>query len=67
MLKGRLPGEFYEALTAYAGYYLEVHGEAIDLWPLLIQMPRAFVAAGPRVPRAAAAGAGHSRRRAGRI
>ena len=42
-LKGRVPGELYEVLAAYAGYYREVHGEAIDLWPLLVQMLRAFV------------------------
>ena len=42
-LKGRVPGELYEVLVAYAGYYREVHGEAIDLWPLLVQMLRAFV------------------------
>ena len=35
-LKGRVPGELYEVLAAYAGYYREVHGEAIDLWPLQI-------------------------------
>ena len=42
-LKGRVPGELHEVLAAYAGYYREVHGEAIDLWPLLVQMLRAFV------------------------
>ena len=42
-LKNRVPGELYEVLAAYAGYYREVHGEAIDRWPLLVQMRRAFV------------------------
>ena len=42
-LKGRVPRELYEVLAAYAGYYREVHGDAIDLWPLLVQMRRAFV------------------------
>ncbi len=27
------------------GTYREVHGEAIDLWPLLVQLLRAFVGA----------------------
>ncbi len=26
-LKGRVPGELYEVLAAYAGYYREVHGD----------------------------------------
>ena len=39
------PASSYEVLAAYAGYDREVHGEAIDLWPLLVQMLRAFVAA----------------------
>ena len=42
-LKGRVPGDLHETLAAYAGYYREVHGEAIDLWPLLVQMLRAFM------------------------
>jgi hypothetical protein len=42
-LKGRVPGELYESLAAYAGSYREVHGKATDLWPLLLQMLRALV------------------------
>ena len=42
-LKGRATGELYEVLAAYAAYYREVHGEAIDLWPVSVQMLRAFV------------------------
>ena len=46
-LKGRVPGELYEVLAAYAGYYREVHGEAIEVWPLLVQMLRGFMDADP--------------------
>jgi hypothetical protein len=42
-LVGRVPGELHETLTAYARYYREEHGEAIDLWPLMVQMLRVFV------------------------
>jgi len=42
-LAGRVPGELHAALTAYGTYYREVVGEAIDLWPLVVQMLRTFV------------------------
>ena len=42
-LKGRVPGDLYEALAAYAKYYRAVHSEVIDLWPLLVQILRAFL------------------------
>ena len=42
-LKGRVPGDLHEALAAYAEYYRAVHGEAIELWPLLVQMLCAFL------------------------
>jgi hypothetical protein len=42
-LVGRVPGELHETLTAYARYYREEHGEAIDVWPLVVQMLRVFV------------------------
>jgi hypothetical protein len=56
-LKGHVPGELYEVLAAYAGYYREVHGEVIDVWPLLVHMLREFVSPGPCLPRVAATGA----------
>jgi hypothetical protein len=37
-LAGRVPGELKETLTAYAGYYREVHGETIEVWPLVVHM-----------------------------
>jgi hypothetical protein len=43
MLKGRVAGDLHEALTMYAEYYGSVHGEATDVWPLLVQMLRAFL------------------------
>jgi len=64
MLKGRVPGDLYEALVAYAAYYRAVHGEAIELWALLIQMQSTFLDADRefhawrRQPGGAAAGAG---------
>ncbi len=42
-LAGRVPGELHETLTAYARYYREEHGEAIDVWALVVQMLRVFV------------------------
>ena len=42
-LVGRMPGELHEALTAYTGYYRDVHGEAIEVWPLVVHMLRTFV------------------------
>jgi len=43
MLKGRVPGDLYEALAAYAAYYRGVHGEAIELWALLLQILSTFL------------------------
>src|SRR5438128_1878 len=43
MLKGRVPGDLYEALVAYAAYYRGVHGEAIELWALLLQILSTFL------------------------
>ncbi len=40
---GRVPGDLHEVLTAYTRYYREEHGEPIGLWPLVVQMVRAFV------------------------
>jgi hypothetical protein len=42
-LVGGVPGELHETLTACARYYREEHGEAIDVWPLVVQMLRALV------------------------
>ncbi len=42
-LVGRVPGELHETLTAYARYYREEHGEAIDVWSLVVQMLRVFL------------------------
>ncbi len=42
-LVGRVPGELHETLTAYARYYREEHGEAIEVWPLVVQMLRVFL------------------------
>ena len=39
-LVGRLPGDLHEALVGYAEYYRAVHGESIDVWPLVVQMLR---------------------------
>jgi len=44
-LKGRVLGNSYETLAANAGYDREVHGEAIDVWPLLVHMLGEFVSA----------------------
>ena len=32
-----------ETLAAYAEYYRAVHGEAIDLWPLMVPMLHTFL------------------------
>ena len=64
MLKGRVPGDLYEALVAYEAYYRTVHGEAIELWALLIEMLSTVLDADRefhawrRHPGGAAAGAG---------
>lgn len=42
-LKGRVPGELHAALTAYANYYCETTGQAIEVWPLIVQMLQRFV------------------------
>ena len=38
-LAGRVPGDLHADLIAYAAYYRE----AIDLWPLVVQMLRTFM------------------------
>jgi hypothetical protein len=45
-LKGRGLGDHRKALAAHPEYYRAMHGEVIDVWPLPVQMLRAFVAAG---------------------
>ena len=42
-LVGRVPGDLHEALVGYAEYYRAMHGEPIDVWPLVVQMLRTFV------------------------
>jgi hypothetical protein len=42
-LAGRVSGELHETLTAYREYYRHLHGEAIEPWPLVIQMLETFV------------------------
>ena len=42
-LGGAIPGDLHETLTAYAGYYREVHGEVIKPWSLVTQILRTFV------------------------
>ncbi len=37
-LKGRIPGELHTALIAYTAYYRETIGQAIEVWPLAVQM-----------------------------
>jgi hypothetical protein len=44
-LTGRVSGELHETLKAYRDYYRHLHGEAIDPWPLVIQMLETFVEA----------------------
>jgi len=42
-LAGRLSGDLHEALVGYADYYRAVHGESIEVWPLVVQMLRTFI------------------------
>ena len=42
-LIGRVPGDLHEALVGYAEYYRTVHGEPIEVWPLVVQMLSTFV------------------------
>jgi hypothetical protein len=44
ILKGRVPGELQIALSAYTAYYREKTGEAIEVWPLVVQMLQQFLA-----------------------
>jgi hypothetical protein len=44
-LAGRVSGELNETLKAYQGYYRHLHGEAIEPWPLVVQMLETFVEA----------------------
>ena len=43
VIKGRVPGELHTALTAYTTYYCETTKQAIELWPLVLQMLQQFV------------------------
>jgi len=43
VMKGRVPGELHTALTAYTTYYGETTKQAIELWPLVLQMLQQFV------------------------
>jgi len=38
LLKGRVSCELHIALTAYAAYYRDTTGQAIELWALIVQM-----------------------------
>jgi len=42
-LFGRVPGELNETLTAYQAYYRHLHSEAIDSWPLVLQILETFL------------------------
>ena len=42
-LVGRMAGDLHEALVGYAEYYRAVHGETIEVWPLVVQMVSTFV------------------------
>jgi len=42
---GRVSGELNETLKAYEGYSRHLHGEAIEPWPLVVQMLETFVEA----------------------
>ena len=42
-LVGRMAGDLHEALVGYAEYYRAVHGETIEVWPLMVQMVSTFV------------------------
>ena len=43
VIKGRVPGDLHTALTAYTTYYREATKQAIELWPLVLQILRQFV------------------------
>ena len=43
VIKGRVPGDLHTALTAYTTYYRETTKQAIELWPLVLQILRQFV------------------------
>ena len=43
VIKGRVPGDLHTALTAYTTYYGETTKQAIELWPLVLQILRQFV------------------------
>lgn len=43
LLKGRVTGELHIALTAYTTYYRETTGQAIELWPLVVQILQQFL------------------------
>ena len=42
-LAGRVSGELSETLTAYQAYYRHLHGEAIEPWPLVVQILETFM------------------------
>ena len=39
----RVPGDLHEVLVGYADYYRAVHGDPIEVWPLVVQMLRTFM------------------------
>jgi hypothetical protein len=43
LLKGRVPGELHATITAYAHYYRETTGQAIEVWPLVVQVLQQFL------------------------
>jgi hypothetical protein len=43
VLKGRIPGELHIALSAYTTYYRQATGDAIEVWPLVVQMVQQFL------------------------
>jgi len=42
-LKGCVPGELHIALAAYTEYYRETTAQAIQLWPLVVQILQQFL------------------------
>jgi hypothetical protein len=42
-LKGRIPGEAYRVLTAYAAHCRETSGQTIEVWALVVQMVEQFM------------------------
>ena len=42
-LIGRVPGDLHDALVGYAEYYRSVHGETIEVWPLVVHVLQTFV------------------------